>query len=70
MQASMRNKRPTQAGSRSEAPRSPGFERTPWLAQERVMEEPRPRPGEPLRLAMDQHVVDVPLDGDAIVRVG
>jgi hypothetical protein len=34
-----------------------------------VLEEPRPRPEEPLRLAMDQHVVDVPLDGDAILRV-
>ena len=69
MRASMRNKRPTQAESRSDVPRPPGFERAPWRAQERVLEEPRPRPEEPLRLAMDQHVVDVPLDGDAILRV-
>jgi hypothetical protein len=34
-----------------------------------VLEEPRSRPEEPLRLAMDEHVVDVPLDGDAILRV-
>ena len=69
MRTSMRNKRPAQAESRSDAPRPPGFEQAPWRAQERVLEEPRPRPEEPLRLAMDEHVVDVPLDGDAILRV-
>jgi hypothetical protein len=69
MHAPMRNKRPAQAEPRSVTPRSPGFERAPWRAQERVLEEPRSRTEEPLRLAMDEHVVDVPLDGDAILRV-
>jgi len=69
MLASMRNKRPAQAESRSDAPRLPAFERAPWRPQERVLEEPRSRATEPLRLAMGQHVVDVPLDGEAILRV-
>ena len=47
---------------------APSFESAPWSPRELVLEEPR-RPGEtPLRLAQNDHVVDVELDGDAIVR--
>jgi hypothetical protein len=66
----MPHSRPSPAESKESSVRSPAFERTPWLAQELVLEEPRPRPEEPLELAINEHVVDVPLDGEAIVRCG
>jgi len=66
----MPHSRPLPAESQESSVHSPAFERTPWLAQERVLEEPRKRPEEPLELAINEHVVDVPLDGEAIVRCG
>jgi hypothetical protein len=48
---------------------APSFEASPWVARERVVEEP-PRPPEPpVRLANEEHVIDQPLEADAIVRV-
>jgi len=65
----MPHSRPSPVESEADAPRPASFECTPWLAQERVLEEPRPRPSEPLRLAIDGNLVEEPLDGEAIVRV-
>jgi len=46
---------------------APSFESAPWSPRDLVLEDPR-RPGEaPLRLVQNDHVVDVELDGDAIV---
>jgi hypothetical protein len=66
----MPHSRPSPAESKESSVRSTTFECTAWLAQERVLEEPRHRPQEPLELAINEHVVDVPLDGEAIVRAG
>jgi len=66
--ASMRHNRPAPAESQGDSLHSTGFECTPWLAQERILEEPRSGAEEPLQLALDEHVVDAPLDGEAIRR--
>jgi hypothetical protein len=48
---------------------TPSFESAPWVARELVLEEPgQPRQDPPLVLAQNEHVVDAPLDGDAIRR--
>jgi hypothetical protein len=65
----MPHSRPTPVEVQVLGDRAVTFERTPWLAQERVLEEPRRRPEEPMQLADDDNVIDVPLDGEAIVRV-
>jgi hypothetical protein len=70
MFTSMPHSRPTQIEAQADAVSSTTFECTPWLALERVLEEPRPRPEEPFRLAMDEHMVDDSLDGEAIRRIG
>ena len=41
------------------------FESTPWLAAERVIEDPRRAPEPPLALADDDHVVELQA-GDSI----
>jgi hypothetical protein len=64
----MAHSRPSPVESQGDTLRSNTFECTPWLAQERVLEEPRQRSAEPLELAINEHVVDAPLDGEAIVR--
>ena len=64
----MPHRRASPVESQDETIRSTSFECTPWLAQERVLEEPRKRPEDPLELAINEHVVDAPLDGEAIVR--
>ena len=46
--------------------RSPSWESTPWLAQERVVEEP-PRAAEPPLHLSDEHVVEASLAGDSIL---
>ena len=51
-----------------EAARNPPFESSPWLAREVVLEEPRDDPGRPLRLAVNEHLVEVALDGESIRR--
>jgi hypothetical protein len=51
-----------------EAARTPVFERTPWVAREMVLEEPRREPEPPLRLAVNEHLVEATLDGEAIRR--
>lgn len=51
-----------------EAVRTPAFESSPWVAREVVLEEPRREPGSPLRLAVNEHLVEVDLDGEAIRR--
>jgi hypothetical protein len=51
-----------------EAARNTSFESSPWLAREVVLEEPRREPGEPLELAVNEHLVEVALDGEAIRR--
>jgi hypothetical protein len=70
MLASMPHSRATPAESPADAVRSATFECSPWLAQERVLEEPPARPQEPLRLAVNENLVEQPLDGEAILRVG
>ena len=69
MRSSMPHSRPSPVESQDAGPRSSSFECTPWLAQERVLDEPRPRPEEPFRLAINDNLVEEPLDGEAIVRV-
>ena len=69
MRTSMPHGRPTPAEVQPLDKRGASFELTVWLAQERVLEEPRPRPEEPVRLVINENVVDAPLDGEAIVRV-
>jgi len=64
----MPHSRPSPVESQGDTLRSAAFECTPWLAQERVLEEPRKRPEEPMELAVNEHLVDAPLDGEAIVR--
>jgi hypothetical protein len=49
---------------------APSFEASPWVARERVVEEPKAAPDAPLRLANEEHVIDELLDGEAIVRDG
>ena len=49
--------------------RSPSWESVPWVAQERSVEEPQRAPEPPLCLS-DEHVIDVPLESAAILRVG
>jgi len=44
------------------------FESAPWSPRELVLEEPRSSGGGPLRLEQNDHVVDVELDGAAILR--
>jgi hypothetical protein len=51
-----------------EAVRTPAFEQSPWLAREVVLDEPRRDPETPLRLAVNEHLVEVDLDGEAIRR--
>lgn len=51
-----------------EAVRTPAFESSPWVARELVIEEPRREPEPPLRLAVNEHLVEVDLDGEAIRR--
>jgi len=68
MRASMKHARENTVESRREQPRSAGFECVPWIAQERVLDEPRAPLQEPLRLELDEHVVDAALDGEAILR--
>lgn len=51
-----------------EAARKPAFESSPWVARELVIEEPRREPEPPLRLAVNEHLVEVDLDGEAIRR--
>lgn len=51
-----------------EAMRTPSFESSPWVARELVVEEPRRQPEPPLRLAVNEHLVEVDLDGEAIRR--
>jgi hypothetical protein len=70
MRASMPHSRATPAESLADAVHSSTFECSPWLAQERVLEEPPARPQEPLRLAINENLVEQPLDGEAILRVG
>jgi hypothetical protein len=70
MHTSMAHSQPTGVESQASSVRAVSFERTPWLAQERVLEEPRREPEAPLRLEIEEHVIDVPLDGDAILRAG
>jgi len=47
---------------------APSFESAPWSPRELVLEEPHSSGGAPLRLEQNDHVVDVELDGDAILR--
>jgi hypothetical protein len=47
---------------------APSFESAPWSALELVLEEPRRAAEAALRLEHDDHVVDVELDGDSILR--
>jgi hypothetical protein len=35
------------------------FESTPWLAADRTVEEPRRAPEPPMRLANDEHVIEL-----------
>jgi hypothetical protein len=65
----MKHAREDRVEPQREAVRSLAFECVPWVAQERVLDEP-PRAAleQPLRLAIDEHVVDAALDGDAIRR--
>jgi hypothetical protein len=51
-----------------EAVRTPAFESSPWLAREVIVEEPRREADAPLRLAVNEHLVEVALDGEAIRR--
>jgi len=53
----------------AEVAHTPSFESAPWVAQERVIEEPPRAPEPPLRLANEENVVDGLLDGESIVRV-
>jgi hypothetical protein len=68
MHAPMKHARANPVEPRRDAVRSTAFECIPWLAQERVLDEPRARLSEPVRLELDEHVIDAALDGDAIVR--
>ena len=47
---------------------APSFESAPWFPRELVVEEPRSSGEPPLRLEQNDHVVDVELDSDAILR--
>lgn len=51
-----------------EAVPTPAFESSPWVARELVIEEPRREPEPPLRLAVNEHLVEVDLDGEAVRR--
>lgn len=51
-----------------EAVRTPAFESSPWVAREVVLEDPGREPSPPLRLAVNEHLVEVELDGEAIRR--
>jgi hypothetical protein len=51
-----------------EANRTPAFESTPWMPREMALEEPRREPEPPLRLAVNEHLVEAALDGEAIRR--
>jgi hypothetical protein len=51
-----------------EAVRTRAFESSPWVAREVALEDPRREPGPPLRLAVNEHLVEVALDGEAIRR--
>ena len=47
---------------------APSFEASPWVARERVVEEPASRAEPPLRLAGEENVIEERLDGEAVVR--
>jgi len=70
MQPSMKQARADTVEPRRDEARSIAFECVPWITQERVLDEPRARSEDPLRLELDEHVVDAALDGDAILRAG
>jgi hypothetical protein len=59
-----------QAGTRRQPDtvHAPSFESAPWSPRELLLEEPSRAGESPLRLEQDDHVVDVDLDGDAILR--
>jgi hypothetical protein len=48
--------------------RTPAFESSPWVAREMVLEEPRREWEPPLQLAVNEHLVEAALDGEAIRR--
>jgi hypothetical protein len=64
----MKDARTNRVEPQPEGVRSLAFECVPWVAWDRVLDEPRARLEEPLRLEFDEHVVDAALDGDAIRR--
>jgi hypothetical protein len=68
MHTPMKHVRANKVEPQREEPRSLGFECVPWVAPERILDEPRARFEEPLRLEIDEHVVEAALDGDAIRR--
>lgn len=43
------------------------FESTPWIAADRTVEEPRRAPEPPMRLANDEHVIELQ-ESDSIRR--
>jgi hypothetical protein len=45
----------------------PSFESSPWLVADRTIDEPRRAPEPPLRLADDDHVIEVQ-ESDSIRR--
>ena len=51
-----------------EAARTPAFESSPWTPREMALEEPARHPEQPLRLAVNEHLVEAALDGEAIRR--
>jgi hypothetical protein len=53
----------------SEAQANETWEKSAWVAKDVTFAEPTRFPGEPMRLANDEHVIDVLLDGDSIRRV-
>jgi hypothetical protein len=70
MRPSMKRTRIEREQQSLEGPRSLAFECVPWIPPERVLDEPRALEEQPLRLELDEHVVDAALDGDAIRRAG
>jgi hypothetical protein len=59
----------TERRSQPDSAEKPAFESAPWAVREVVVEEPQQAPHDaPLVLAQDDHVVDVALDGEAILR--
>ena len=51
----------------SELVSTPTFESSPWLVADRAIDEPRRAPEPPLRLAADDHVIEVQ-ESDSIRR--